>query len=378
MRSRVEKLHQQKILVYLFGSLGDTIVAIPALRAVRRHFRGAEIVLLQNVQSGNVVKASEVIPSELIDRHLDYTSEARSSGKIQGFLNLWRRIRNEKFDGVVYLVISERPSRSVRRDKLFFRLSGIRNLFGFHAFSKEELYPSDADGHPSLTGHEAVRKLNRLELDGIKGVPEKDLRQPLLTFSHKDLEPIVTWLAGERAKPEARLVAIAPGCKTRANDWPLIRFIEIGRRLISEENCEIVIVGGKAEFDLGQEMIAAWKTGVNAAGKFTVPESGALLSMCDFYVGLDTGTTHLAAAVGTPCFALYGERNNPGQWFPLGASHSVVFHPVKCAGCRLPECPLTDHPCMNGISVDSAWKSLKAFASKINKGEPSEIEVISG
>jgi len=377
MRSRSEKTQQQKVLIYLFGSLGDTIVAIPALRAVRRHFSGAEIVLLQNVQSGNIVKASEVIPSELIDRYLDYSSEASGSGKIQGFYNVWRKTRSEQFDAVVYLVISERPSRSVRRDKLFFRSSGIRDLFGFHAFSKEELYPSDANGHPSLTGHEAVRKLNRLELDGIEALPENDLRQPLLTFSNEDLEPIVTWLAGERTKPESRLIAVAPGCRTHANDWPLDRFIEIGRKLISEENCEIVIVGGKAEFDLGQEMIAAWKTGINVAGKFTVPESGALLSMCDFYVGLDTGTTHLAAAVGTPCFALYGERNNPGQWFPLGASHSVVFHPVECAGCRLPECPLTDHPCMNGISVDSAWKSLKAFASKITKGETSEIEVIS-
>ncbi|MBP6005125.1 MAG: glycosyltransferase family 9 protein [Pyrinomonadaceae bacterium] len=376
MPSRSGKTTQHKVLVYLFGSLGDTIVAIPALRAVRRHFSEAEIVLLQNVQKGNIVSASEVIPSDLIDRYLDYTSETSGSGKLQSFYRLWKTTRGEQFDAVVYLVISERPSLSVHRDKLFFRSCGISESYGFHPFSTDELYPSDANGHPSFTEHEAVRKLNRLELDGISPIPEIDLRQPLMTFQKEDLEQTGIWLASQRVKPGSRLIAIAPGCKTHANDWPLDRFIEVGRRLISEENCEILIVGGKAEFDLGEEMVAAWKCGINAAGKFTVPQSGTLLSMCDFYVGLDTGTTHLAAAVGTPCFALYGERNNPGHWFPLGDSHTVVFHRVECAGCRLPECLVTDHPCMNGISVDSVWKSLTAFASKINKGQTSEIEVI--
>jgi len=62
-----------------------------------------------------------------------------------------------------------------------------------------------------------------------------------------------------------------------------------------------------------------------------VRESGALLSLCDFHVGLDTGTTHLAAVVGTPCFALFHERDNPGQWFPSGSGHTIIHHPVECA-----------------------------------------------
>lgn len=368
---------KHKVLVYLFGSLGDTIVAVPALRAVRRHFHDAETVLLQNVQSGNIVKASEVLPANLIDRCLNYSSEVSGSGKISAFYDLWRKIRSERFDAVVYLVISERPKRSVLRDKLFFRSCGIGDLIGFHAFSKEELYPEDASGHPAMTEHEAVRKLDRIERDGVEVWPEKDLRQPLLTFSAGELEPIKGWLAHRRKKPDSRLIAIAPGCKTTANTWPLENFIEIGRKLLLDGNCEIMIVGGKTEFDLGEEMIAAWKTGINAAGKFSVTESGALLSLCDLYVGLDTGTTHLAAAVGTPCFAVYGERNNPGHWFPLGTSHSVVFHAVECAGCRLFDCPLPDHPCMKGISVDSVYGNLKAFTSKVRKHEIAGIDVIS-
>ena len=111
---------ERKVLIYLFGSLGDTIVAVPALRAIRRHFHGSQLVLLQNIQNGNLVKASETLPEGLVDRHLAYKNELAGSEKISEFYLLWRRLRREHFDAVVYLVNSERPARSVFRDRFFF------------------------------------------------------------------------------------------------------------------------------------------------------------------------------------------------------------------------------------------------------------------
>lgn len=352
-----------KVLIYLFGSLGDTIMAVPALRAVQRHFQNAELALLQNVQSGNVVTASEVIPDGLVGRYLSYSSEMAGGAKLRGFYQLWRELRRERFSAVVYLVISERPPRAVFRDKVFFRSCGIRDLIGFHALSKDQLYPVDNARRPGKTESEAIRKLNRLKGDGIEILPGKDLRLPFLTFSPDELAPIESWLAERRTDMSSQLIAIAPGCKTRSNIWPLGNFIEIGKRLIASGNCEIIVIGGKAEVELGEKMTAAWKEGINAAGDFSVRQSAALLSLCDAYIGLDTGTTHLAAAVGTRCFSIYGERNNPGHWFPAGAGHTLISHPVKCSGCRLFECPVPDHPCMTGISVESAWTHLTAFLS---------------
>jgi len=364
-----------KVLVYLFGSLGDTLVAIPALRAVRRHFQNAEIVLLQNVEPGNIVKASEVIPENLVNRYFNYSSNSDKISRFSSFLRLWRRLRDERFQAVIYLVISERPARAVFRDRFFFRSCGIRKLIGFRPFSKDELYPRDAWQRPALTENEAVRKLHRLEFDGVEVLPDEDLRQPLLKFSAEETEKTVRWLAGHRKKPDSRLIAIAPGCKTQANIWPLENFIDIGSRLIAGENCELIVVGGKAEHEMGEKMISAWGEGINAAGEFSVRESGALLAACDFYIGLDTGTTHLSAAVGTPCFAIYGERNNPGHWYPLGSSHSIVFHPVACAGCRFHVCPLPDHPCMTGISADSVWENLMAFIQHLRRPESEKVKI---
>lgn len=365
----------KKVLVYLFGSLGDTIVAIPALRAVRRHFGDAEIVLLQNVQTNGIVKASDVIPDGLIDRSLEYQSQIKAANQISTYFPLWRQIRAEKFDAAVYLVLSERPERSVTRDRYFFRLCGIRELIGFHAFSREELYPKDIEGRPSMTEHEAIRKLFRIERDGIEVQKNEDLLQPFFTFSHEEREELSDWLRSQRKAPELPLLALAPGCKTPANFWPTDNFIQLAKKLVAENVCEIVIVGGKAETGIAEEIIANVGKGINAAGKFSVRRSAVLLSLCDLYLGLDTGTTHLAAAVGTPCVALFHERDNPGQWFPLGPGHTIFQHHVPCAGCRTSVCPVAGHPCMTAIPFAAILQEVRSSLGSRNDEKQPELQV---
>ena len=365
---------KQKVLVYLIGSLGDTIVAIPALRAVQRHFPEAEIVLLQNTQPGHVVTASQVIPKHLIDRSLDYTS---GTGSISSYFGLWKKLRAEKLDAAVYLVISERPERSVRRDRQFFSLCGINQLFGFHAFSHEQLYPVDPSGRPAETDHEAIKKLARLKKDGIPVSPSDDMQLPLFAIELSEREKMQEWLTSHRKRPDLPLLALAPGCKTPANSWPADNFTTVAKLLIEQNACEILIVGGPAETKLGDELITKFDCGINAAGKFDVRGSAALLSLCDLYFGLDTGTTHLAASVGTPCVALFHERDNPGQWFPLGDGHTIFQHDVPCAGCRVLECPVAGHPCMTGIPIEPVFKELMKRLSLIQEGSerPSQLTI---
>ena len=147
------------------------------------------------------------------------------------------------------------------------------------------------------------------------------------------------------------------------------KFVEIGRRLLVEGNCELLVVGGlggvrtwqRDGFDLG-------------CSELTRPVYSQFKSQrtCYHYAtfmwGLITGTTHLAAAVGTRCFAIYGERNNPGLWIPNGRGHRIIYHEVECAGCRLFECPLQEHPCMKNISIEAVWNQLREFV-QVDYGE---------
>ncbi len=367
---------KKKVLVYLFGSLGDSLVAIPALRAVRRFFHDAEIVMLQNFEAGNIVASSQVIPNELVDRYLTYDSRMSGKTRFAGFYDLWRSLKAERFSAAAYLIMSERPAKAVLRDRIFFRSAGIKQLYGFHALSDAELCPLDENGHPAPVDHEAVLKIKRLELDGIESNLDEDFCIPLMTFSESELTEIDLWLGSKRKFPDLPLITLGPGCKSQANVWPIESFARLGNQLMKSYPCEIIIVGGKAELEIGEKLIEVWGSGINAAGQFSVRQSAALLTKSAYHIGLDTGTTHLAAAVGTRCFAIYGEKNNPGMWYPLGNGHTLVYHPVKCAGCHLPACDLPGHPCMNGIPYESVWYNLERFVNGTEPHDRASVHVI--
>lgn len=348
----------------MIGSLGDSIVTIPAFRAVRRHFADAEIVMLQNTPSQNLVLASQVIPEGLLDRTVSYASDGGSSSKILEYAKTWSSIRREKFDAAVYLAGSARTARTIARDKLFFRSIGIKELIGFHAFSDEKIYPVEPDGHPAAAESEARLKLERLRQDGVEAI-DRDTDTPLIDLTDEEVRSITQWLGDHGLDPGTPFVTIAPGCKKEADRWPMENFVELGKRFCEKFPYIPVIAGGSSEEEMGERLVSEWGRGINAAGSFSVRESAALLSLSKLHIGLDTGTTHLAAAAGTPCFVIFGDKTNHGTWYPLGEGHTVVYHRVPCAGCRKFECPLETHPCMKDMTVDAVWHELSAAVNDI-------------
>lgn len=356
----------KNILVYQIGSLGDTLISIPAYRAVREHFGSdAQIRVLHNEPPDHRVAPQQVLDGTgLVDGYISF----RQMGKLgqsdwRTFLSLWAKLIRIPFDAVVYVAPSNRSAAAIRRDRLFFQLCGSRRLIGFHIC--EPALASEARGKespPSPLPHEARMRLDRLRADGLNAPDRQVFASPLLRPSKPSLEAARSWLAERRAYPNRELVAICPGAKQPANFWPQDRFIEIGRRLLAQRCYEPIVIGGPAEQEIGEKMISAWGDGVNAAGQFDVEGSAALLHECAFLIGLDTGTTHLAASVGIPCVALYGQKNPPGQWVPLGGAHRLLSAPpVSCAGCGLTVCSKEAHPCMRGISVEEVWAEIVAL-----------------
>ena len=159
----------------------------------------------------------------------------------------------------------------------------------------------------------------------------------------------------------------------QAKVWPRERFVEIGRRLLAGDRFEIVVLGGPADVELARHLTAKWGGGLNAAGEFSVLGSAAVLKRCRFVFATDSGPMHSAASVGTPCAALFSGVDYPGRFHPLGPHHVLLRHPVNCAGCRLQTCPLPDHPCMNGITVEQAWAGIEQLCQSIGVPIPQPV-----
>ncbi len=362
-----QKIGKQKkpksVLVYQIGSLGDTLVSVPAYRAVRRHFGpDARILVLHNAPPDGRASPHEVLDgSGLVDGAVTFQQHG-GRGTWKTWREVWTKLRRLRPDAVAYIAPGERTPKQVGRDRLFFQLCGVPTLLGFHACDPDQFHARGQDGQPLPVPQEAVLRLERLEKDGIAADRTADMGIPLLRLPPGERDRAGAWL-GTRQAPGTALVAICPGANQPANFWPLERFEEIGRRLLSRGGVTLLVVGGPAEREMGARLLAAWGGGINAAGEFSVVGSAALLGRCRFLVGLDTGTTHLAAALGVPCVVLSGERNPPGQWAPLGEGHVILRHPVPCAGCGHRVCPVPGHPCMTGLTVEQAWAAVQQVAA---------------
>jgi ADP-heptose:LPS heptosyltransferase len=350
-------------LVFHVGSLGDTIISIPALRAIRKYWRGQEITLLHNEIPPHLAGPEDLLAGlGLVDKFLTYPSRGGPLKRITGTGRCLLALRRRRFEAVVYLM-RERPAASVQRDRKFFALAGIGTQLGFLMDTDEVPRRGERNELLRVT-HESWRVLGRLRELGLDADANGYFEMPLLTPSREVRGSMVDFLRKHRTSPEREIAAICPGTKMPANQWPLDNFVELAHRMTADLGLEVILLGGPADTQAGEQICRAVPWTFDACGKLSIMEVAAVMEHCRALVGLDTGTTHLAAAVGTPVVGLYAARNAPGQWEPLGEGHIVLRAVVPCEGCGVETCPVPGHPCMTGLSVDQVFDSVRRLAGQ--------------
>lgn len=338
-----------RILIFRIGELGDTLIALPALRAIREAFPLAHIALLGNADNrGRNVMPQQILPTHrLIQEWISYPSDDR--GTFADRLRLLKTLRRGRYDTLVYLVPRIRSAGDVRRDLLFFRLAGIRNVIGQKGLVALSRPAGESLPHVE---HEADHLLHRLSRSGIS-VPPAGTAKFTLDLSEEEKQVAsVWWRKNVPAIATDNAVGFGPGSKWPSKVWPTDRFLEVGRRLIETRAIFPVVFGGPEDHELGERLLEAWGCGANAAGALSPRQAAAGLSRCMMYVGNDTGTMHLAAAVGTRCVAIMSALDWPGHWNPYGAGHTVLRRSVPCEGCLLKVCGREGMRCLREITVD--------------------------
>ena len=363
----------RRILVFRVGHLGDTVIALPALWAIKRKFPRAHIALLSNLYTeADRIGPVNLIPKEgLINEWITYPSNDKRGG-IVDMARLLATLRQKQFDTLAYLAPRIRTSRDIRRDLFFFRLAGIRTLIADRGF---EPMPQRTNGQslPAVE-HEADHLLHRLSLSGIP-IPSLGETKMDLALTAGESREADIWLS-ENVPLFGRgpLVGFGPGSKWPSKVWPEERFVEVGNRLIQKQNIYPIVFGGAEDRALGERLILAWKRGANAAGELPVRQAAAALAKCRFYIGNDTGTMHIAAAVETPCVAIMSALDWPGHWNPYGAGHMVLRRSVPCEGCLLKVCERERMRCLKEITVKEVVNACESVLRAKNEGEWAESE----
>lgn len=349
----------RRILVFRIGSIGDTIIALPALWEIRHRFPNSYIALLSNApENSDYASARSVLPEEgLIDQWLSYTTYDKFTKSLGRKFQLLAELRRERFDTLVYLAPRGRSRVGIWRDLVFYYAAGIRRFIGHKGVDR---LPQSIFGQPQPElEHEADNLLRRLALSDVPVIPQGE-RHMDLAITAAETEKARGWLADHVGKDAGGngLIGIGAGSNWSSKTWPEERYSQLGQRLISELDMFPVMLGGPSDIARNDRLIANWGRGANAAGQLSVRETAAALRECRLYVGNDTGMMHMASAVGTTCVVAFSAQDWPGRWYPYGKGHVVLRHAVPCAGCMLRECD-RDLQCLTLIEVDDVFHACR-------------------
>ncbi len=344
----------KRVLIYRLGSLGDTVVALPALHLVARAFPDAERRLLTNfpVNVKAPSAASILENTGLVDGYFRYAVGTRSPAALAA---LWWKLARWRPEVLVYLGAA-RGVAAAKRDAAFFRLCGVRRLIGVPETEEMQRNRVEDDGSLEYEAARLVRNLAELGSVDLDDPANWDLR---LTEEERAR-------AGEAVREAAgrAVIAAGMGTKRQSKDWG----IENWRALLGVVAGEcpghaLVLLGSAEEAAASEHAAEPWRRDggvvINLCGKLTPRESAAVLARARAFVGHDSGPMHLAAAVGIPCVAVFSARNRPRVWFPCGAQHRVVYHKVDCWGCNLETCVVEKKKCMTSITVPEVLKELR-------------------
>lgn len=347
------------VLVFRIGSMGDSLVAIPAFRAIAAANLGSRIVLLTNSPVDGGIKAAAghqvLMGSGLVHEFIEYpigTANARS------YLKVALQIRGFSPKSVYCLNPHPRSILQRLRDYLFFRLAGIKNVRGLRLLNREfppRLIPEIGRYEP-----EPLRLLRSIDYDAVP------LSQASLSLNLSQDEQATAKGRLKAAGITGPFIAISMGTKFPAKDWGQDHWLSL-LQLLQERarGLSLVLIGAAVEYRRSAELARTWLTAsANFCGQLSPRQSAAVLETASIFIGHDSGPMHLANAVGIPVISIFSSRDLPGVWFPLGNEAGVFYTDIDCRGCQLEVCVERQMKCIRSIEPKAVANRALALLSR--------------
>jgi heptosyltransferase-2 len=327
-----------RILIRATNWVGDAIMALPALRAVRTRFPEAHIAIVARPYVAEIYRDQHVC-----DQLVPYDVQG-AQASISARESLARELRAQKFDVALLL------QNAFDAAWLAWR-AGIPERIGYARDARSILLtkavpvpkPGEIPTHEQFYYLQLPRRAGWL--DHLNGE----------SYIALNLDPQAKQQAAERlfaagARSNALRVAIGAGASYgSAKCWPPDRFAEVANRLAVESDADVILFGTPSELAVSSAISAGMRRPpIDLTGKTSVAELPALLSQCHLFIGNDSGAMHVASAVGLPVVAIFGPTDPLGT-APVTTRCTIVQEKPYCSPCFLRRCP-TDHRCMTKIS----------------------------
>jgi ADP-heptose:LPS heptosyltransferase len=307
----------RNILVIDFGQLGDVVMSLPALRAIRERYPHALITVIVGRPGAQIIDMSGYANATIeVDR-----VQLRDGFKPLSVVRIFqvvKDVRQRKFDFVIDLHSFSETNLlgffSGASKRLFSRRPG-RSLDFLANFSPKPPVDKNDPGQ-----HLIDRYLDVLVPLGIRDQP----RVPRLLTRAEDDRAVDALLRKAKAETGTPLVGLFPGAGHPGRCWPLEQFAELADFLIRNDGVRPIIFVGPEERHLVQRMRALFPSTCVVLEKLAIPQLAAAQARLAVFVSNDTGPVHIAAAVGTPVVVMI-DLPRPHAYVPTGASQRLIF-----------------------------------------------------
>jgi len=342
-----------KLLIRATNWVGDAIMALPALRAVRTRFSEAEITILALSYVGDLYRDQQIC-----DQMITYDRSGVHAG-IRGRERLAAQLREQKFDVALLLQNAFDAAWLAWRAGIPQRIGYSRDARGL-LLTKSVSVPKagEVSPHEKFYYLELLRRIGWLDSLADEGlislrVPEQNRRRA------------AGFLVEAGARPHAVRIAVGAGASYgSAKCWPPDRFAETLNHLQAQSDADVILFGTPNEARVSTAIAGGLRrAAIDLTGKTAIAELPALLSQCHLFLGNDSGAMHVAAAVGLPVVAIFGSTDPHGT-APVTPRSSIVQEKPYCSPCFLRRCP-TDHRCMTKISPEAVEAAAKPWLSDL-------------
>ena len=317
----------KKICVMHRASIGDTLLATPAYRAIKTVYPNAKLVVITS-RLGNEL----LYGNPYIDKLVAYE---KGDSVISVLREIWRAdvalIFAHHYRNALYAFLALIPKRIGRgKDFINCRLS-----------DKNELK------------YEPLKYLNITQQIGVN-TSDLSLHRPMP--SEDEQKRVRQLIDNFRDNPEQKVVIIVPYSLASKKDWAAENYRKIIHRLKGKEILPVVL-GGK---DNREQIANEFPEAINMAGETNLRESAELIALADLQLCGCTAMLHVCSTTDTPVIAMYGPTD-PEQWAPRG-NCTVISHKFSCSPCyNNGSKPCDDNKCIQAITVDEVWKEMEKY-----------------
>ncbi len=359
----LSKDNVRNILLIQLGDIGDVVLTLPAVRALKENFPLAGVVVAVREKARELMEdcpwAAGVIAVNEEKRSL--------REEISYQMDFFRSLRSFSFDLAFDMKTGDRGA-------ILAFLSGARQRVGLYA-SDGKLWRNRVFTHLALPyqapgRHMAQHYLSLLDAYGIRTEHIWPEHHP----SEARIQQARVLLRNEHVPSDRPLVAVQPFSLWKYKEWASEKYAALIHWLVSSYRVAVILTGSREERPRAEDLLRrCTESTYNLVGKTSIGTLGAVFKFCTMFIGVDSAGMHIAASVGIPTVGIFGPSSTV-DWAPRGGGHRFVRKDLPCVPCQRKGCEDSERSrCLDELTLQEVQSVVKEHMDNILEGSREDI-----